>query len=110
MPDVSPSIVHSSVKDWQGGVLLTVLVQPKASRTAWAGIHGDAIKIRIAASPVDGAANRELIRFLAEELSIPRTAIAIHSGAGGRHKRVWVKGTTAVHVAARLTGKCEGKG
>jgi uncharacterized protein (TIGR00251 family) len=74
------------VKDWQGGILLTVFVQPKASRTAWVGLHGDAVKIRIAASPVDGAANRELIRFLAEELSMPMSAIDIHSGAcGGRH-------------------------
>lgn len=110
MPDLSSSVVHSFVKDWQGGVLLTIFVQPKASRTAWVGIHGDAVKIRIAASPVDGAANRELIRFLAEELSIPRTAIDIHSGAGGRRKRLCVKGTTAVHLAAHLIRKCQGKG
>jgi hypothetical protein len=110
MPDLSSSIVHSFVKDWQGGVLLTVYVQPKASRTAWVGLHGDAVKIRIAASPVDGAANRELIRFLAEELSMPMSAIDIHSGVRGRHKRVCVKDTTAVHVAAHLIRKCQGKG
>lgn len=110
MPDVSSSVAHSFVKDWQGGVLLTVYVQPKASRTGWVGIHGDAMKIRIAASPADGAANRELIRFLAEELSMPMTVIDIHSGAGGRHKRVCIKGTTAVHVAAHLTRKCQTKG
>jgi uncharacterized protein (TIGR00251 family) len=108
VPDVSPSIVHPCVKDWQGGILLTVFVQPKASRTAWVGLHGDAVKIRIAASPVDGAANRELIRFLAEELSMPMSAIDIHSGACGRHKRVWVRGTTAVDVTAHLIRKCQG--
>ena len=110
MPDVSPSVVHSFVKDWQGGVLLTLYVQPKASRTDWVGLHGDAVKIRIAASPVDGAANRELIRFLAEELSVPMAAIDIQTGGGGRHKRVFVKGTTAVQVAARLTRKYQGNG
>jgi hypothetical protein len=110
VPDVFPSVVHSFVKDWQGGVLLSVYVQPKASRTCWAGTHGDAIKVRIAAPPVDGAANRELIRFLAEELSMPIAAIDIHAGAGGRHKRVWVKGTTAGQVAARLARRYQGKG
>jgi uncharacterized protein len=109
MPDLSSSVMHSFVRDWQRGVLLTVNVQPKASRTACVGLHGDAVKIRIAAPPVDGAANRELTRFLAEELSMPMAAIEIRSGAGARQKRVFVKGTTAVHVAARLTRNYQGK-
>jgi uncharacterized protein (TIGR00251 family) len=66
------------------------------------GIHGDALKIRVAAPPVDGAANDELIRFVARQLSIPSTLVRIHSGASGRHKRVLVKGATAQLVMARL--------
>jgi uncharacterized protein len=65
------------------------------------GIHGDAIKIRVAAPPVEGAADDELIRFLAHQLSIPAASVRIHSGAGGRHKRV-VKGKTAQMVKVRL--------
>jgi uncharacterized protein (TIGR00251 family) len=90
------------VQDTKEGVILTVHVQPKASTTECVGIHGDTIKIRVAAPPADGAANDELIRFLALQLSIPSTSVRIHSGAGGRHKRVLVKGTTAQLVMARL--------
>ena len=59
------------VQDTKDGVILTVHVQPKASTTECVGIHGDALKIRVAAPPVDGAANDELIRFVARQLSIP---------------------------------------
>jgi len=84
------------------GAILTVHIQPKASTTECVGIHGDALKIRVAAPPVDGAANDELIRFLARRLSIPPTSVQIHSGADGRHKRVLVKGVTAQLVMTRL--------
>jgi len=69
-----------------------VHVAPRARRTEIAGRHGDAIRVRIAAAPVDGAANAELARFLAERLSVPRGAVAIVSGAGGRRKTVEIAG------------------
>jgi len=84
---------------------LTVHVQPKASKTVCVGIYGDALKIRVAAPPVDGAANEELVRFLAHELSLPTAAVQIESGAGGRHKRVRLRGVTAECVMARLIQK-----
>ena len=90
------------VQDTKDGAILTVHIQPKASTTECVGIHGDALKIRVAAPPVDGAANDELIRFLARQLSIPSTSVRIHSGAGGRHKRVLIKGATAQLVMTRL--------
>ena len=90
------------VQDTKDGATLTVHIQPKASTTECVGIHGDALKIRVAAPPVDGAANDELIRFLARRLSIPPTSVQIHSGPGGRHKRVLVKGATAQLVMTRL--------
>ena len=97
-----PSLI---VRDGKDGVVLTVHVQPKAARTACVGIHGEALKIRIAAAPVGGAANRELIRFLADELSLPTAAVHIESGEGSRHKRLRLEGTTAVHVLSRLIPK-----
>ena len=90
------------VQDTKDGAILTVHIQPKASTTECVGIHGDAIKIRVAAPPVDGAANDELIRFLARRLSLPSTSVQIHSGAGRRHKRVLVKGVSAELVMTRL--------
>ena len=93
------------VQDTKDGAILTVHIQPKASTTECVGIHGDAIKIRVAAPPVDGAANDELIRFLARRLSISPTSVQIHSGAGGRHKRVRLRGVMAERVIARLMQK-----
>ena len=91
------------VQDTKDGAILTVHIQPKASTTECVGIHGNAIKIRVAAPPVDGAANEELIRFLARQLSIPAASMQIQSGANGRHKRVLVKGATVQLVMARLS-------
>jgi uncharacterized protein len=90
------------IRDSADGAVLSVHIQPKAARTACVGIHGEALKIRIAAPPVAGAANRELLRFLADELSLPAAAVHIESGEGSRHKRVRLEGTTAVRVMTRL--------
>ena len=84
------------------GVRLTVQVQPRARRSEMAGLHGDALKIRIAAPPVDGEANAELIRFLAEALMVPRGAVSLRSGAGSRRKVVDVAGLEAGVAEARL--------
>ncbi|MEY4704216.1 MAG: hypothetical protein RL042_412 [Nitrospirota bacterium] len=90
------------VQDSKAGAVLSVHIQPKASATKCVGFHGDAIKIRVAAPPVDGAANDELVRFLACQLSIPATSVQIQSGASGRHKRILVKGVTTQLVLDRL--------
>lgn len=74
---------------------LTLHVQPRAKRTEVAGVHGAALKIRLAAPPVDGAANDELVRFLAEQLGVPRRAVRLVAGAGARRKVVEVDGVAA---------------
>ena len=80
-------------------------VVPRARVTAVAGRHGDALKIRLAALPVNGAANAELVRFLAERLGVPRSAVTIAAGQGGRRKTVKVEGVeTADAVCALETG------
>ena len=93
------------VQDTKDGAILTVHIQPKASTTECVGIHGDALKIRVAAPPVDGAANDALIRFLAQTLTLPLAAVRIESGTSGRHKRVRLRGVTAERVFARLMQK-----
>jgi uncharacterized protein (TIGR00251 family) len=83
---------------------LAVHVVPRARRTEVAGRYGDAIKIRVAASPVDGAANAELIRYVAERVGVARGAVTIASGATGRRKTVAVQGVTAAALARALLG------
>ncbi|WP_419162344.1 DUF167 domain-containing protein [Candidatus Palauibacter sp.] len=85
-----------------GGGLLRIRVQPRAGRTEIAGVHGDRLRIRIAAPPVDGAANREVVRFLARRLRLPRSAVEIRSGHKGRTKSIWVRGLDARAAASAL--------
>lgn len=82
-------------------VTLVVHVVPRAKTTEIAGRYGDAVRIRLAAPPVDGAANAELIRFLAQRLRVAKRDIAIVSGAGARRKILSVTGVVA-EDAARL--------
>jgi hypothetical protein len=79
-----------------------VRVQPRASRTELVGRHGDALKIRVAAPPVDGAANEALVRFLAERLGVPSSSVAVTAGASGRLKTVAVSGVGVEAAASRL--------
>ena len=79
-------------------------IVPRAATTAVAGRHGDALKIRIAAAPVDGAANEELIRFLAERLRIRRSAIAITAGGSSRRKNVAITGLETATALRILEG------
>lgn len=86
---------------------LVVHVQPRARATAVAGRHGDAIRIRVAAPPVGGAANAELVRFLAERLGVPRSAVQIAAGAAARRKSVVVDGLTADRATRLLLGSAQ---
>jgi uncharacterized protein len=69
-------------------VVLSLHVQPGAKRTEVAGVHGDALKIRLAAPPVDGKANAELRRFIAEAFGVPVRNVAIVRGDASRAKIV----------------------
>lgn len=75
-----------------GHLLLTLRVQPGAKRTEVAGSLGDALKIRLAAPPVDGKANEALIAFLAEAFGVPVRNVTLVSGHTSRSKRVRVDG------------------
>ena len=70
------------------GTRLRVHVVPRASKTVIAGLHGDALKIKLAAPPVDGAANAELIAYLAKLLALPKSRVTLLSGAASREKTV----------------------
>ena len=84
------------------GVRLRVRVQPRASRSEIAGVHGDELRIRLQAPPVDGAANEALVRFLADALGAPRSAVEIVSGLASRSKTVVIRGVAEADAARRL--------
>lgn len=77
---------------WQGDhLLLTCRIQPRASRNEFAGLLDGALKIRITAAPVDGEANRHLVRFLAKAFGVPQQHVRIIRGEQGRHKTVSIE-------------------
>lgn len=78
----------------ENDVLLTVRIVPRASKTEVAGMHGDALKIRVKAPPVDGKANLALREFIADTLDVPLGAVAIVSGETGRQKILRVTGAS----------------
>lgn len=75
--------------NWQGNDLhLQIYLQPRASKDEIIGPHGDALKIRITAAPVDGKANQHLCRFLAKIFAVPIGQVELHSGHHSRNKCV----------------------
>ena len=75
-----------------GSVVLTLHIQPGAKRTEFVGLHGEAVKVRLAAPPVDGKANAALCAFLADFCGVPKSAVTLISGETSRAKRVHVAG------------------
>jgi len=83
-------------------VLVQIRVIPRARRTEISGRRGDAILVRLAAPPVDGAANDALIAFLADRLGIPQRQIAIARGGSTRDKTIAIDGLAPGEIARRL--------
>lgn len=77
-------------------VTLTLHVQPGAKRTELAGLHGDALKIRLAAPPVEGRANEALLKFIAGLFDVPVRQVELKQGGQSRHKIVAITGSKVV--------------
>ncbi|MDR0672344.1 MAG: DUF167 domain-containing protein [Zoogloeaceae bacterium] len=86
-----------------GALLLTLHIQPGAKKSRVAGRHGDALKVRIAAPPVDGRANVVLLDFLANWLGIPKSALRLKSGQSSRQKVVRVEGVDTEALARHIS-------
>ena len=82
-----------------GGLVLTLHIQPAAKKTEFVGLHGEAMKIRLAAPPVDGKANAALCAFLADFCDVPKAAVTLLSGETSRAKRVRIDGASAGALA-----------
>jgi len=81
------------------GIVLTLHIQPRASKNEVCGVQDHALKIRLTSPPVDGAANKLCREFLAELFKVPKSAVEIISGETSRHKRVKITSSDI----ARLT-------
>jgi uncharacterized protein (TIGR00251 family) len=83
--------------------LLRVRVTTRARRDAIGAMEAGVLAVRLAAPPVEGAANKALVALLAEALGVPRSALRLESGAHSRHKRLRISGLAAEEVARRLS-------
>jgi uncharacterized protein (TIGR00251 family) len=93
-----------TIRGVPGGVQLMLHVQPGARATAVAGRHGDAIKVRLAAPPVDGRANEALVAFVADLAGVPGRDVRLVRGATSRSKVIEVLGLSAARAEALFLG------
>ncbi|MFA6172394.1 MAG: DUF167 domain-containing protein [Kiritimatiellales bacterium] len=91
------------IRETTKGVLLPVRAVPRASKNEIQGVHGDALKVRLQAPPVEGKANQALIRFLSDALDISRSQISVASGETGRNKTVLITGLSKTELLKRLS-------
>lgn len=86
-----------------GGVRIVLHVSPGAKRTEVLGLHGDALKMRLQAPPIEGRANEALIRYLSDILGVPRSAITLTHGQTSRRKMLEIRDVEAGQVVLALT-------
>jgi TIGR00251 family protein len=97
-----PVLSETAFKATKHGCLVSLRVQPGASRNAVVGMYGDAVKIALQAPPVDGKANQLLCRLFAEWSGLPKSAVELRSGQTGRSKVLELSGITAEQLKAIL--------
>ena len=92
----------------RGGVLLALHAQPGARRDELAGLHGDRLRVRTTAPPVDGKANERLVALVAEAFGLPRRDVELVSGATSRRKDVLIRGIDLAEAERRLAAVLAG--
>jgi len=95
----------AQVRDVPEGCVVRVRVIPRARQTTIAGSRGGALLVRVAAPPVEGAANDALISHLAGVLGIPTRRLRVIAGPTSRHKQIQIDGLSAADLHARLGGR-----
>ena len=84
------------------GIIISLHIVPRSSKNKIDGLHGDALKIRLQAPPVDGKANKKLIKFLAKTLQVPPSSLTIISGETSRKKRIHINGAKPADITQLL--------
>lgn len=92
------------IKEEKGGITIKVRVQPRAAKNQVAGVMDGAVKVRLTAPPVDGAANKACCEFLAGLFGVPKSNVEIIHGLTGRNKTVRVAGVCAGLARDKLQG------
>ena len=90
-------MIDYSIRD--GRLVFRIQVVPRSSRSEVTGEHNGALRVRVAAAPVDGAANKEVIQLLAKAFKVSRSAVEILSGHNARLKQVSIEGVSKTLVA-----------
>jgi uncharacterized protein (TIGR00251 family) len=103
MPEWDAAALAHAITETAHGCVLQIRVIPRASRTWLDGVRGEALLVRLAAPPVDGAANDALLRFLAEWFEVPRRSVSLIAGDRARDKRVRIEGLTREEALRRLS-------
>jgi uncharacterized protein (TIGR00251 family) len=96
------------IREREGGVEVSLHVQPRARREEIVGIHGGALKLKIAAPPVADAANRAILDFFAELLSLPKSRLRILAGEKSRRKTLRIEGISRSEFLDRCELDCPG--
>ncbi|HYY69072.1 MAG TPA: DUF167 domain-containing protein [Terriglobales bacterium] len=91
------------IRDTPQGATFAIRVQPRARKNAILGQVGDALKLALAAPPIEGRANMACIEFLAEFLKVPRSSITIAAGETSRNKVIRIAGISADEVSRRIS-------
>ncbi|MDD5697891.1 MAG: DUF167 domain-containing protein [Victivallaceae bacterium] len=99
---MQPDEVGPAVVEKPGGCFLKCRVQPGSSRNAVLGVYGQALKIALTARPLDGRANRELLRFLAKYFRLAGSCIRITAGENSRNKTVFISGGSKDIIIRKL--------
>ncbi len=106
MREVAPLPIRAGAE----GVIVEVFVTPRASKCAFAGVHGGRLKVMLDAPPIDGKANEALVAFFADALGLPKRDVTLVSGAKGRRKTLALRGATIAQVTmlVHLPGPADG--
>ena len=88
-----------------GSLFLRLFVQPKASRNEIAGLHNNALKIRLTTPPIEGRANKAVIAFIAKLLRLPKSSVTIRSGLQNRNKEILISGVDEQSARKILLGE-----
>ena len=98
------SNIPAYLREAPEGIVLNLHVQPGSSCTAFVGLHGPFLKLKVKARPVDNAANKACQRFLAKQFNLPKSSVVLKSGHGSRQKSFLIPGVSLEVALTRFSG------